>query len=81
MKRPPRALIGCEFSGKVRAALEKRGWFVRSVDLLPTELHSQPVKFRGDAEESQSLFRSTRRLSVSAATPLLAAGPRQESAA
>ena len=48
LDRPPRALIGCEFSGTVRAAFEARGWFVRSVDLLPTELHSQPVKFRGD---------------------------------
>lgn len=43
-----RALIFCEFSGTVRKALEDRGHFARSVDLMPTENLSQPVKFRGD---------------------------------
>ena len=45
---PPRALVACEFSGRVRDAFAARGWFARSVDLLRTESHAAPVKFRAD---------------------------------
>lgn len=43
-----RLLVACEFSGVVRDAFTARGHFARSVDLLPTESHAQPVMFRGD---------------------------------
>lgn len=43
-----RVLVACEFSGVVRDAFAARGHFARSVDLLPTEQHSQAVTFRGD---------------------------------
>lgn len=43
-----RVLIACEFSGTVRDAFSAAGHYARSVDLLPTESHSQPVKFRAD---------------------------------
>lgn len=43
-----RVLVACEFSGTVRDAFERRGHFVRSVDLLPTEKLTTPVKFRAD---------------------------------
>ncbi len=43
-----RVLVACEFSGAVRDAFSARGHFARSVDLMPTEALSQPVRFRGD---------------------------------
>lgn len=43
-----RILVACEFSGVVRDAFAARGHYARSVDLLPTEQHSQTVRFRGD---------------------------------
>ena len=43
-----RVLVACEFSGTVRNAFAARGHFARSVDLLPTESHPEPVRFRGD---------------------------------
>lgn len=46
--RPLRVIVGCEFSGAVRDAFAARGHYARSVDLLPTESLSEPVRFRGD---------------------------------
>jgi hypothetical protein len=43
-----KVLIACEFSGTVRDAFAERGHYARSVDLLPTESHAQPVRFRAD---------------------------------
>lgn len=43
-----RILVACEFSGAVRDAFVARGFYARSVDLLPTESHGQAVMFRGD---------------------------------
>lgn len=48
MTTTKRVLIACEYSGAVRDAFVERGFFARSVDLLPTESHNQAVKFRGD---------------------------------
>lgn len=47
MNRRLRVLVACEFSGAVRDAFVARGHFARSVDLLPTEALTQPVRFRG----------------------------------
>lgn len=42
-----RALIACEYSGRVREALRKRGWDAVSCDLLPSEDNS-PHHIQGD---------------------------------
>lgn len=44
----PRVLVACEFSGAVRDAFAARGFYARSVDLLPTESLPDAVRFRGD---------------------------------
>ena len=44
--RPYRVAVYCEFSGVVRRAFAARGFFARSVDLLPTESHDQAVHYR-----------------------------------
>lgn len=46
MDRPLRVLVACEFSGIVRDAFAAMGHFARSVDLLPTEALSEPVRYR-----------------------------------
>lgn len=43
-----KVLVACEYSGTVRDAFSRRGHFVRSVDILPTESIPETVKFRCD---------------------------------
>lgn len=50
MKRLLRILIGCEFSGIVRSAFERRGWEAWSCDYLPTEIPSL-FHYQGDIRD------------------------------
>lgn len=45
----PRVLIGCEFSGIVRQAFEKLGWYAVSCDLLDTEIPGN--HYKGDIRD------------------------------
>lgn len=45
----PRALIACEFSGRVREAFAAKGWDAWSCDLLPTETPSSK-HYQGNVE-------------------------------
>ncbi|HHA2417129.1 TPA: hypothetical protein ACOENW_003687 [Stenotrophomonas maltophilia] len=47
--RPMRALIACEYSGRVRDALRRRGVDAMSCDLLPTEV--QGPHYQGDVRD------------------------------
>ena len=40
---PPRVLVGCEFSGRVRESFKARGWDAWSCDLLPSEIPGQHI--------------------------------------
>lgn len=44
-----RVLIACEYSGQVRDAFRRRGWFAMSADLLPTE--APGPHYQGDARD------------------------------
>jgi len=46
----PRALIACEFSGRVREAFACKGWDAWSCDLLPTEAPSAK-HYQGNVED------------------------------
>lgn len=46
-QRRPRALVGCECSGRIRAALRARGWDAWSCDIKPAE-DGSPFHIRGD---------------------------------
>lgn len=48
-KRQPTALVACEFSGRVRDALTRVGFYAVSCDLLPTEQQGEHVE--GDVLE------------------------------
>ena len=50
MNRLPRALVACEFSGVVRAALERHGWEAWSCDFHPTEAPSL-FHYQGDVRD------------------------------
>lgn len=50
MKRKPRVLVACEFSGIVRQAFSDRGWDAWSCDLLPSEIPGKHIC--GDAIET-----------------------------
>ena len=47
----PRAIVGCEYSGKVRDALVKHGWDAISCDLLPCEGDPKNKHHQGDLQE------------------------------
>lgn len=51
VSRPLRILLGCETSGVVRRAMKRRGHYVRSYDLLPSEDDS-PDHVIGDVREA-----------------------------
>lgn len=48
-----RVLVACEYSGIVRDAFEKAGWFAMSCDLLPTEIEGN--HYQGDVMDVLSL--------------------------
>lgn len=45
-----RVLVACEYSGRVRDAFTRAGFYAMSCDLLPTE--SPGPHFRGDVREA-----------------------------
>ena len=47
----PRAIVGCEYSGRVRDALVKHGWDAISCDLLPCEGDPKNKHHQGDLQE------------------------------
>lgn len=49
MDKPMRALVACEYSGRVRDALRRRGVDAMSCDLLPTEV--QGPHYQGDVRD------------------------------
>ena len=47
----PRAIIGCEYSGRLRDALVKHGWDAISCDILPSEGDPKNKHHQGDLQE------------------------------
>ena len=47
----PRAIVGCEYSGRVRDALVKHGWDAISCDLLPCEGDPKNKHYQGDLRD------------------------------
>ena len=47
----PRAIVGCEYSGRVRDALVKHGWDAISCDLLPCEGDPKNKHYQGDLKD------------------------------
>ena len=47
----PRAIVGCEYSGKVRDALVKHGWDAISCDILPCEGDPNNKHYQGDLRD------------------------------
>jgi len=47
----PRAIVGCEYSGRVRDALVKHGWDAISCDLLPCEGDPKNKHHQGDLRD------------------------------
>lgn len=48
--KPPRLLVACEYSGRVRDAFVAKGWDAWSCDLLPTERESKQ-HYQGPVED------------------------------
>ena len=47
----PTAIVGCEYSGKVRDALVKHGWDAISCDILPCEGDPNNKHYQGDLRD------------------------------
>ena len=50
-KRKPTAIIGCEYSGRLRDALVKHGWDAIPCDILPSEGDPKNKHHQGDLQE------------------------------